>query len=239
MGLKIYSHCDLDLLGDLFCKDVYNNIQTENSLFRKEFAVVPSSGMSAWLMQKTAQHSEIAGNLNFPFINAVVSYVLSLAFPDSHKDACDGFSAERNVLSREKLTWKIFKELRKFPDQYPLFYRYFKDEDNQDTKLFQLSEALASVLDSYQIYAPELLEDNWDGRNLNGGFSYMPDERTPLLEQQKKLYQQITGNAPGMSYFLSRFIQGDLPDPVRFKQVLSRSYKRLTFFGFSAMPRIY
>lgn len=239
MGLMIYSHCDLDYLGRCFCQDVYNHIAPGESLFRKETVVVPSSGMSAWLFQKIAAESEIAGNLKFPFINGVVKKILSLAFPDSRWDLSDGFLPERNAFSREELTWKIFRELQNSPQKYPLFCRYFDNGEKRESKLFQLSETISSVLDSYQVYSPELLHD-WLPETEKNNLDFYPENHgSPLLEQQQDLYDAITGEQPGMNGFLSRFIQGDFPDPERFRKAFNKCYNRLTFFGFSAMPHIY
>ncbi len=188
MSLTIYSHYSLDFLGDLYCRKIYR--ANHSSFPRRETAAVQSKGMEAWLKQKIASCTPIAASLSFPFINSVVNETLSLAFPEPPRQpdesvytlfpSSSGFRKDRNFLSRETLTWKIFGILLKNGlEQYPSFHRYACNSGGKrELKIFQLSEKLASVFDLYQIYCPELLLA-WTGLDTGNSSSPVMDAGLP------------------------------------------------------------
>ena len=73
MALKIYAGNQLEELARVFCEEIYSG---NHSIFEQEKVVVQTKGMELFLRKYIAQNTEIAANIETPFLNRFVSDIM-------------------------------------------------------------------------------------------------------------------------------------------------------------------
>ncbi len=155
----------------------------------------------------------------------------------------------RSALDKAPLTWRLMRlipELLGQDDFVPL--RLFLTDNDPERRL-QLAERLADLLDQYQVYRADWLNDWAQGRDVLRSAS---GELTPLLPDQRwqaQLWRAIltdvasgstddpddSGNPGGLGrvnihqHFLDAVARGDSP--------VSKLPRRVVLFGISALPQ--
>ena len=150
MGLHLYASNKLEKLAELFCKNIYNT-PAEN-IFLPEQVVVQTGGMELFLRKYLAENTEIAANLETPFLNRFIAGAMQALLPlEKYKEY--QFSSEQ--FSPDVLKWRIFDELAEFPANYPEAAQYARTPALR----YQLSVQLARVFDRYIWYQHKKLSD--------------------------------------------------------------------------------
>lgn len=145
-GLYLYTSNRLEHLVDALAQVLSEPL---GSPFSPEIIVVQSRGMERWLRMELARRHGICANVDFPFPNALVKTICSTVLPDSPLDS---------RYDKSVMVWRImavlpdlisrpeFKEVKDYLSQRP-----------GDERLYQLSKHIASCLDQYLIYRPEMI----------------------------------------------------------------------------------
>jgi exodeoxyribonuclease V gamma subunit len=116
----------------------------------RERIVVGGRGMAVWLNLEIARRLGIASGIEYLYPKNVVAWALSRLLPGT---------SELDAYSGERLFWTV---LAKLPDLLgePEFVQLasYLEGDQSGSKRFQLCQRIASTLDEYLTYRPELLE---------------------------------------------------------------------------------
>ena len=149
MALKIYAGNQLEELARVFCEEIYSG---NHSIFEQEKVVVQTKGMELFLRKYIARNTEIAANIETPFLNRFVRDIMQAALDSAeYKQFC--ISSEQ--FSPEVLKWRIFDELQTNLEKYPEAEKYIKDS----SYCYQLSVKLAETFDRYIWYHNDMLEE--------------------------------------------------------------------------------
>ena len=208
MALKIYAGNQLEELARVFCAEIYSG---NHSIFEQEKVVVQTKGMELFLRKYIARNTEIAANIETPFLNRFVRDIMQAALDSAeYKQFC--ISSEQ--FSPEVLKWRIFDELQTNLEKYPEAEKYIKDS----SYCYQLSVKLAETFDRYIWYHNDMLEE-W--RQKKG------------THWESQLYLALTEKiGPSPDLFFSNVLTGS--KKIR-KELLSGHY---SLFGIGSMPPI-
>ena len=208
MALKIYAGNQLEELARVFCEEIYSG---NHSIFEQEKVVVQTKGMELFLRKYIARNTEIAANIETPFLNRFVRDIMQAALDSAeYKQFC--ISSEQ--FSPEVLKWRIFDELQTNLEKYPEAEKYIKDS----SYCYQLSVKLAETFDRYIWYHNDMLEE-W--RQKKG------------THWESQLYLALTEKTgPSPDLFFSNVLTGS--KKIR-KELLSGHY---SLFGIGSMPPI-
>ncbi len=223
MGFRLFSSNQLNALAGRFDREVYRGRSSDP--FAPEIVVVQTAGMGIYLQQFLAagENAGICANLKTPFLDAFIDAALPELLPESERT---GFRRDRELFSREVMTWSINELLRNGAGNYPELKPYLTDADADHAalKCYQLSERIAGLFDRYQVHRPEKLLA-WAGGTKE-------EDRD---DWQRRLYLELnrTLNGHGREYYFARALnasrccnRGGLPDHV-------------ALFGIGTMPRSY
>ena len=149
MALKIYAGNQLEELARVFCEEIYSG---NHSIFEQEKVVVQTKGIELFLRKYIAKNTEIAANIETPFLNRFVRDIMRSALEIAeYKQFC--ISSEQ--YSPEVLKWRIFDELLMNSAKYPEAEKYIKDS----SYCYQLSVKLAETFDRYIWYHNDMLQE--------------------------------------------------------------------------------
>jgi len=196
----------------------------DNPIF-PEFIGMQSRGMKQWLSQVIARHLGVCANVRFMFPRQMLEYIQKLS--------CKGHGTDLRksaLLNRDMMAWAVLDALMDKAsepaqaDNRVLGPETYLEHDDTGTKAMVLSRRIASVLDDYQVYRPDMLAD-W-GRGENQEFE------DPHALWQAVLWQDLIKK--GMS----------LPDQMQAcvaalesGAVNTRALpRRISLFGISAIP---
>ncbi|AZP13957.1 exodeoxyribonuclease V subunit gamma [Undibacterium parvum] len=149
----------------------------------------------------------------------------------------------RSALDKAPLTWRLMRlipELLEQDDFLPL--RHFLADGNPERRL-QLAERLADLLDQYQVYRADWLNDWAEGRDVLRNASGEVKALLPDQRWQAQLWRAILtdvvnnsddaadalGRVTVHQRFLEQVASGQLP--------VSKLPRRVVLFGISAMPQ--
>lgn len=119
----------------------------------EEVILVQSNGIAQWLKQALASHTGIATMLEVTLPARLVwrAYRAVLG-PDIPR---------QSPYDKSRLRWRLMRLLPDLMTQNPDFAALaaYVTNDNDQRKLFQLSDKLADLFDQYQVYRADWLED--------------------------------------------------------------------------------
>lgn len=147
----VYHSNQVDVLKSLLVELVRLN-PLENP-FEKEQILVQSPGMSQWLKMELAKQFGVAANIDFPLPATFIWNMFTEVLPDVPK---------RSAFNKESMTWKlihILPTLLNQPEFEPL--KRYLEQDEDSSKLYQLSEKIADIFDGYLVYRPEWIA-SWE-----------------------------------------------------------------------------
>ncbi len=194
--------------------------------------LVQSNGIAEWLKIAVAEELGVcaATRIDLPgrFLWGVYRSMLGRDQVPSH-----------SALDKAPLTWRLMRlipELLMAPDFVPL--RHFLADGNPERRL-QLAERLADLLDQYQVYRADWLNDWAEGRDVlrsaSGDLKPLPDDQ----RWQAQLWRAILADMPAEfeamgrvnihQRFLDAVNNGDSP--------VSSLPRRVVLFGISALPQ--
>ncbi|MCG8553056.1 MAG: exodeoxyribonuclease V subunit gamma [Desulfobacterales bacterium] len=133
-----------------------------------EFIGIQSRGMKQWLSQVIARHFGVCANVRFMFPRQILEYIRELS--------CENLETglpESGLLNRDMMAWAVLGALMENlseparADNGFLGPRSYLEHDDTGTKAMALSRRIASVLDDYQVYRPDMLADWGKGEIQN------------------------------------------------------------------------
>ncbi|MEZ8193473.1 exodeoxyribonuclease V subunit gamma [Vibrio cortegadensis] len=194
--------------------------------FEQEQILVQSPGMSQWLKMELAKEFGVAANINFPLPATFIWDMFTQVLPDVPK---------RSAFNKEAMTWKIMHILPSMLDEEafaPL--KQYLEQDDDKSKLYQLSEKIADIFDGYLVYRPEWIA-SWENGlvvdELEGTHPWQP-----IL--WKALYDYTLEQGQS-KYHRGNLYQDFIDALARSKDNLSHLPKRLFVFGISSLPPRY
>lgn len=119
------------------------------SALQSEIVAVQSLGMRRWLSQQLAARLGVAANIAFPFPEKLAADLFGAAF---------GLEASGGAFARDVLPWRVLRALPcllELPGASEL--RHYLEGDQSALKHYQLATRIATVLDRYLAYRPEML----------------------------------------------------------------------------------
>lgn len=190
-----------------------------------EFIGIQSRGMKQWLSQEIARHFGVCANVRFMFPRQMLEYIREVSCEHQGMGP-----PESGLLNRDVMAWAVLDALMDKASEPPqtdngiLGPQTYLEHDDTGTKAMALSRRIATVLDDYQVYRPDMLAD-W-GR----GESQKSED--PHALWQAVLWQNLIKK--GMS----------LPDQMQacvaaFEAGAGNTMalpRRISLFGISAMP---
>ena len=190
-----------------------------SSALTPEIVIVQSRGMERWLSMALAKHNGISANCKFPFPNTFQKDLFKRIIPDL---------PESSPWNPDIMSFSIMKLLPAHLDrpEFKHIKAYLKHDENQ-LKLFQLSDRIADLFDQYLVFRPELIF-RWEENDL-------PDDQDQLW--QASLWQKlvdINGNmhrARQRKMIFDRFNAESVD--------LSSLPQRVSVFGISYIPLFY
>ena len=200
MSFHLYTGNRLEKLSEALAQQLSVRPVDGPAPLQPDIVVAGSLGMGAWLQQQLTAHMPIVANLRFPFINALLDFVLlhTDGRPPRWQELDE---AETDQFSRELLHWRIFDLLGSIDsagadEEFKPLLNYFSPDDGLgELKRCQLAEQLANLYDRYQLYRPSWLAA-WDGRCpglcLPGG---PPPELGDEQQWQAALWQRVRDGA--------------------------------------------
>lgn len=168
--MSLYTSNSLKTLAqELACQMIERPL---NGIFKPEIIVVQTPGIKRWLSFELADILDVSANLQFITPNEVLTKVFS-----SLLDNC-----QNSIFDQQALVWAVMRILKSdFINRAEFSYLKKYIEDN-DQKLYQLSQRIADLFDQYQMYRPELIYI-WE----RGSLLY----KTEAEIWQKLLWQQL------------------------------------------------
>ncbi|OBT06659.1 exodeoxyribonuclease V subunit gamma [Vibrio sp. UCD-FRSSP16_10] len=221
----VYHSNQIDLLKSLLIALIRQ--QPLSSPFEQEQILVQSPGMSQWLKMELAKDMGIAANLNFPLPATFIWQMFIEVLPNVPK---------RSAFNKEAMTWKLMQVLpQKLKETTFSPLASYLEQDEDDSKLFQLAGKIADIFDGYLVYRPDYITA-WE----NG-------EHPAELDQQglwqgelwRELYQ-FTINLGQSKYHRANLYQDFIDALAKADDIESSQVpKRLFVFGISSLPPKY
>lgn len=212
-SLNVYFSNQLELLAEQLAHIVRVPL---TSVLNPETIIVQSRGMERWLSMALAQHNGISANCHFPFPNAFLRDLFKGIMPDL---------PESSPWDPDIMSFSIMKLLPACLDrpEFKNIKTYLEHDENQ-LKLFQLSDRIADLFDQYLVFRPELIF-RWEKNEL-------PEDQEQIW--QASLWQkliEINGNmhrARQRKMIFDRFKAGSID--------VSNLPQRVSIFGISYIP---
>ncbi|CAM3994370.1 exodeoxyribonuclease V subunit gamma [Vibrio neonatus] len=221
----VYHSNQIDLLKSLLIALIHQ--QPLASPFEQEQILVQSPGMSQWLKMELAKEMGIAANLNFPLPATFIWQMFIEVLPDV---------PQRSAFNKEAMTWKLMQVLPNKlaePEFSPL--ASYLEQDDDDSKLFQLAGKIADIFDGYLVYRPDYINaweqnehpDELQGQGLWQGILW------------RELYQ-FTLDLEQSEYHRANLYQKFIDVLASTSEISSNNVpKRLFVFGISSLPPKY
>ncbi len=179
----------------------------------RECVVVQGKGMERWLTMKLAERHGVWANPDFPFARSIIGRAFAAVLPEHGRQGWDSTA----------LTWATAKALLQMQTRSGFeVIRSYLEQDEDHRKLLQLSQRVASLLDGYAIYRPEMLLE-WQE---HGGSDWQAQLWQALT--QKHRFAHIGALE---ATFMETLAKGGGP--------ISGLPKRVSLFGISALPPLY
>ncbi len=207
-SVNIYTSNKLDTLSDKFITMIEDS--TQQSVLQKEIVVVQNKGMSDWLSLNIAKKTGIAANLDFPFANKFIWDLFTKVTPGSPVE---------DAYTPKNMTWQIMKKLPSFSSHKE--FRIVNDYwDNNDIKLFQISQKIADIFDQYLTYRPEMILE-WN-------------------KKSGKTWQELLWQSIKTDFFANKKdraqIRSEVIEKLRSSESIKGIYNRISVFGISYLP---
>jgi exodeoxyribonuclease V gamma subunit len=226
--LKIYWSDCLEELAEL----LFASATERQDPFETECTVVGSPVMAGWLKQyflydyptEKKQNRVLAGwdfKMLHPFVNDWVGKACA-GTPIGRRDPA------QHPYSPDVLQWRVWNELsdKDAPKEYAALHAYVgHDEGSMHRKRWGLAARLAKLFDDYQNYRVDLLRD-WAA----GGNAGLSD----ALRWQAVMWRRLVNAQP--ETYLKQF--SEMPGKLK-NCGIAETYRRITVFHTSAMPRAY
>ena len=220
----VYHSNQVDVLKSLLVELVRLNPLANP--FEQEQILVQSPGMSQWLKMELAKEFGVAANIEFPLPATFIWNMFTEVLPDVPK---------RSAFNKESMTWKLMHILPGLLDQ-PQFepLKHYLEQDEDSSKLYQLSEKIADIFDGYLVYRPEWIASWEAGQTV----LELEDEHPwqPILWQA--LYDHTV--ALGQSPYHRANLYEHFIDTLESSQAnFDHLPKRLFVFGITSLPPRY
>ncbi|MEY4363970.1 MAG: hypothetical protein RLZZ24_1322 [Pseudomonadota bacterium] len=209
-----------------------------------EVLLVQSNGMKHWLELSLAEHLGICAATRIELPSTMLWHIYRLVLGTTHAQTV---VPERMPLDKAPMVWRLMRVLPGLIDQ-PAFAplaRYLDTHETDALRLYQLANQLADVLDGYQNYRSDWLDDWAQGhdvlRQAHGSPVALPDAQRWQAPLWRALMNDLAQEIPNASsHFTSRaqvheaFLQAlrthalDAP--------IAGLPRRLMVFGVSSMP---
>ena len=182
--------------------------------FAPEIIVVQNQGMAQWVSQQLAFATGIAANLAFPLPARCIWDLY-------HRLA--GTAPVEDAFRKPVLHWRIFSLLPQYQD-HPAFreIRAYLQDDQGESKRYQLAGTISDLFDQYLIYRPDMLE-SWQRQPATGDW-------------QALLWHRLTASGQPLQ----------LQVPAAFSQLLQAAHatggmlpQRLHLFGINSLAPVY
>ncbi|NOH24286.1 exodeoxyribonuclease V subunit gamma [Vibrio europaeus] len=220
----VYHSNQVDVLKSLLVELVRLN-PLENP-FDKEQILVQSPGMSQWLKMELAKEFGVAANIDFPLPATFIWNMFTEVLPDVPK---------RSAFNKESMTWKlmhILPELLGQPEFEPL--KRYLEQDEDSSKLYQLSEKISDIFDGYLVYRPEWIA-SWEAGQA---VLELEDEHPwqPILWQALYDHTVALGQSP---YHRANLYEHFIDTLENFQGSFEHLPQRLFVFGITSLPPRY
>ncbi|EGQ9834595.1 exodeoxyribonuclease V subunit gamma [Vibrio cholerae] len=194
--------------------------------FIPESILVQSPGMSQWLKMALASELGVAANLEFPLPATFIWQMFTQVLPDV---------PQRSAFNKEAMSWRLMELLPKLLDreEFQPLQRYLQD-DEDDSKRFQLAEKIADIFDGYLVYRPDWIlswEAGEDVAEIADQHPWQPILWRELYAYTREQGHSIYHRANLYQRFIEQLASGDFDR--------STWPKRLFIFGISALPPRY
>ncbi len=190
-----------------------------------EFIGIQSRGMKQWLSQVIARHFGVCANVRFMFPRQMLEYIREQSCASQGAGA-----SESGLLNRDMMAWAVLDALMAKGSESAradidfIGPGTYLKHDDAGTKAMALSHRIASVLDDYQVYRPDMLAA-W-GRGENQAFE------DPHALWQAVLWQDLIKKGvslPDQMQACVGALETGAVNTTAFPQ-------RISLFGISAMP---
>lgn len=194
--------------------------------FEPEQILVQSPGMSQWLKMALADDLGIAANIEFPLPATFIWDVFTELLPEVPK---------RSAFNKESMVWKLVQLLPQLKDREEFApIKQYLERDNSKLNLYQLSEKISDIFDSYLVYRPEWIEAWEHGEDIAENKDIHPWQ--PVL--WRELYRYTL--ELGQSHYHRANLYQTLIERLNTQDLSTTKLpKRLFIFGITALPPRY
>ncbi|RTZ15285.1 exodeoxyribonuclease V subunit gamma [Vibrio aquaticus] len=220
----VYHSNQVDVLKSLLVELVRLNPLANP--FEKEQILVQSPGMSQWLKMELAKEFGVAANIDFPLPATFIWNMFTEVLPDVPK---------RSAFNKESMTWKlmhILPSMLSAPEFEPL--KRYLEQDDDSSKLFQLSEKIADIFDGYLVYRPEWIAAWEAGQTVAELEQEHPWQ--PILWQALYDHTIALGQSP---YHRANLYEHFIDTLESYQGNFDHLPKRLFVFGITSLPPRY
>ncbi|CRK85947.1 RecBCD enzyme subunit RecC [Candidatus Providencia siddallii] len=195
-------------------------------LFEKEIILIQNFGFSQWLQIELAKQLGVVLNIDYQLPSMFIWNMFHNVLLNIPK---------KNYYTKQNIKWTLLSLLPKIINQNEFkLIKYYIQENNNNTKIYQISNKLANLFEKYLIFRPELIK-HWENDKLIHGLG-----NDQLWT--KKLWQKIifcinksTKKPQHIANLYKIFI-----DSISKSQTLNKFLpKRIFIFGISSLPPIY
>ncbi|TMX47186.1 exodeoxyribonuclease V subunit gamma [Vibrio sp. Hep-1b-8] len=220
----VYHSNQVDILKSLLVELV--RLNPLSNPFEQEQILVQSPGMSQWLKMELAKEFGVAANIEFPLPATFIWNMFTQVLPDVPK---------RSAFNKESMTWKlmlILPELLGREEFEPL--KHYLEQDDDKSKLYQLSEKIADIFDGYLVYRPEWIAAWEAGQTV----FELEDEHPwqPILWQALYDHTVALGQSP---YHRANLYEHFIDTLESSQASFDHLPKRLFVFGITSLPPRY
>jgi exodeoxyribonuclease V gamma subunit len=189
-----------------------------------EWICIQSRGMKQWISLELARIQGISAHLKFVFPKELIHWFLDRYLKTAGPDL-----GTTSRLDSDTLVWSVLAQLDTDIQTGPLaLLAPYVESDGTGKKQVQLARVLASLLDDYQVYRPDMLL-NWEKK---GPLAHV---QNPVETWQSTLWRHIAATPgidplPGrMDALVKAAAAGQIPDLPH----------RICLFGLSAIPPLF
>lgn len=198
-----------------------NDLQAAHyNVFQPYYIITQTEGMNNWLKHQQAYQVGIAANARFLKPNDLL-FQLYVILGGPSIDA----------MSSQHLSWLIFKLLGEveFISRYPDVAAYYVDHGGEtDLKKMVLAEKVADLLDQYQVYRPEMIQE-WNKANMQ---TLQTEEWQEWLWVRVK---ELSGNVLPDKTLIGNYILDTLANHPEKHATLSSRMPAIHLFGLSIL----
>ncbi|MFM2589077.1 exodeoxyribonuclease V subunit gamma [Vibrio sp. TBV020] len=220
----VYHSNQVDVLKSLLVELVRLNPLANP--FEKEQILVQSPGMSQWLKMELAKEFGVAANIDFPLPATFIWNMFTEVLPDV---------PSRSAFNKESMTWKlmhILPGMLNTPEFEPL--KRYLEQDEDSSKLYQLSEKIADIFDGYLVYRPEWIAAWEAGQTVMELEEEHPWQ--PILWQALYDHTLALGQSP---YHRANLYEHFIDTLENYNSSFEHLPKRLFVFGITSLPPRY